>query len=184
MDSGSGKLVRDGVIILLSVCIAILLAKTGTIDAVLHSFNGSFALTAFLAGILFTSVFTTPIGIASFIVLGIDGYNPFVVALVGALGSLLGDSIIYRFVKIDIVDDIEFIEEKSGFKRVLHIFRKKKYRWITPFLGALIIASPLPDELGIGMLAVSKIKFKYFLIVSYVLNFFGILTLVFFGEIF
>jgi hypothetical protein len=51
------------------------------------------------------------------------------------------------------------------------------FRAVMPFLGALIIASPLPDELGLVFLGISKLKTRYFLPLSFVLNFFGILII-------
>ena len=47
-----------------------------------------------------------------------------------------------------------------------------------PFLGAIIIASPLPDELGLVMLGDSKLKYREIAIISYVLNTAGILLIV------
>ena len=49
-------------------------------------------------------------------------------------------------------------------------------RWLIPFIGALIVASPLPDELGLTMMGLSKMKTSLFIPLSFLLNFFGIMT--------
>ena len=46
-----------------------------------------------------------------------------------------------------------------------------------PVLGTLVIASPLPDELGVAMLGLAKTDKKSFLIISYLGNFLGILAI-------
>ena len=40
--------------------------------------------------------------------------------------------------------------------------------------GGLILASPLPDELGVAVLGFSKMRLKYFALLSFVFNFLGI----------
>ena len=59
-------------------------------------------------------------------------------------------------------------------KRLRALFKMKFFRWFTFFLGGIIIASPLPDELGIGLLGFSKMKVSWFVPVSFVFNFIGI----------
>ena len=44
-------------------------------------------------------------------------------------------------------------------------------------LGALIIASPLPDELGLAMMGVARIKLRVLIPISLVLNFAGIVLI-------
>ena len=51
------------------------------------------------------------------------------------------------------------------------------FRWLIAFLGALIIASPLPDELGLTMMGFSKIKTSLFIPISFLLNSLGILII-------
>lgn len=59
----------------------------------------------------------------------------------------------------------------------MSIFRLRIFRWSIAFLGALVIASPLPDELGLMMLGFSKIKTSFFVPISFLLNFLGILVI-------
>ena len=55
------------------------------------------------------------------------------------------------------------------------LFKFKFFRWLTWLIGGLIIASPLPDELGISLLGFSKAKTSLFIVLSFVFNFLGIL---------
>lgn len=40
------------------------------------------------------------------------------------------------------------------------------FAWLTPVIGAIIIASPLPDDLGVGLLSASKIKKWQFILLK------------------
>lgn len=50
--------------------------------------------------------------------------------------------------------------------------------FVTPFLGAVLIASPFPDELGLMMMGVSKLGYREIAILTYILNTAGILLIV------
>src|SRR3989304_3240061 len=54
-------------------------------------------------------------------------------------------------------------------------FRLRFFRWLIAFLGALVIASPLPDELGLMMMGFSKMRTLFFIPISFLLNSLGIL---------
>jgi uncharacterized membrane protein YdjX (TVP38/TMEM64 family) len=47
-----------------------------------------------------------------------------------------------------------------------------------PIIGALIIISPFPDEIGIGLMGLSKIKKWQFMLISFALNSLGIFIIV------
>jgi hypothetical protein len=53
----------------------------------------------------------------------------------------------------------------------MHIFR-----WIAFVLGAVIIASPLPDELGIAILGFARLGSNLFVPLSFVSNFLGLVA--------
>jgi hypothetical protein len=48
---------------------------------------------------------------------------------------------------------------------------------VLPVVGAVIIASPLPDELGLALLGFSRIDRRYFFAISYTMNFIGIVLI-------
>jgi hypothetical protein len=56
----------------------------------------------------------------------------------------------------------------------MSIFKTKLFYWFVPFFGAVIIASPFPDEIGVSMLGMSKLGSRYFLLISFVFNSLGI----------
>ncbi|MFH1990444.1 MAG: hypothetical protein ABIJ19_01135 [Patescibacteria group bacterium] len=67
--------------------------------------------------------------------------------------------------------------KKSKSEKLISIFKLRIFRWSLAFLGALVIASPLPDELGLMMLGFSKMKTSLFVPVSFLFNSLGILII-------
>lgn len=57
------------------------------------------------------------------------------------------------------------------------MLRLRSARWLMGAVGMLIIASPLPDKLGIALLGFSKTKQRFFLLLSFTANFLGILAI-------
>jgi hypothetical protein len=169
------NLYADFGIIALSVLIALIFAESRLLIKILSHSSEFEILGSFVAGFFFTSIFTTAPSIVVLAELG-NVQNPFVVAFVGALGSLAGDLILFRFFKNSVARDLEFMVQKIKLNR-WHIFHSKFFTWLVPFIGALIIASPLPDELGIGMMGIAKLKTSKFIPISYALNFLGILII-------
>lgn len=176
MHKRKRRLEQDGVIILFSIALSFFLLKDGVIESFLVSIQSFQILAIFIAGMFFTSVFTTAPAIAVLSVLAQQN-NIFLVALLGGLGAMLGDYLIFRFVKDRVSEDFKYVFGFAKKKRVPHIFRTKLFHWFAPFFGALIIASPFPDELGIAILGLSHTNNKVFLTISYIFNTLGILAI-------
>ncbi len=176
MNKRKKRLEQDGVIILFSIAISFFLLKDGLIESFLFSVQSFQILAIFVAGMFFTSVFTTAPSIAVLSVLA-QNNNIFLVAFVGGLGAMIGDYLIFKFVKDRVSEDFKYVFGFSKRKRIPHIFRTKLFHWFAPFFGALIIASPFPDEIGIAILGLSHTNNKVFLTISYIFNSLGILAI-------
>lgn len=176
MNNYKNNLIQDAAIVVLSVLIAIVLTKTGVLVDILASSKKLELFGSFVAGMFFTSVFTA--APATVVLTEIAQINSVIwVALFGGAGALIGDLIIFRFIKNRLSEDILYLLKKSKSERLISIFRLRIFRWSMAFLGALVIASPLPDELGLAMLGFSKMKISLFIPISFLLNSLGILVI-------
>ena len=176
MSNRKNNLIKDVAIIALSVLIAVILVKTGVFINILASSKKLELFGSFIAGMFFTSVFTA--APATVVLAQIAQVNSvFLVAFFGGIGAMVGDLVIFRFIKNRLSEDILYLLKKSKSERMLSIFRLRIFRWSIAFLGALVIASPLPDELGLMMLGFSKIKTSLFIPISFLLNSLGILVI-------
>jgi hypothetical protein len=164
---------RDLLIVAASMALAAILGENHFFIGLLG--RGEFiGPEAFFAGIFFTSLFTlAPAGVA----LGeMAQVAPlFEVALWGAAGAVVGDLILFFFVRDFISADLMALMRGSWVKKVKGIFRSPFLSWAVPVAGALVIASPLPDEIGIALLGLSKKHLRFLIPISYIMNFLGIL---------
>ena len=168
---------QDVVIIAMSIVIAILLLETRILSSILVSTEKLELFGSFIAGMFFTSVFTTAPAIVT---LGEIAQNNsiYLTAFFGALGAVIGDLIIFRFIKDKVGEHFsELVKHDSTWKKLKALLKLKYFRWFTFLLGGLIIASPIPDEVGISLLGFSKMRTVQFIPISFFFNFIGILLI-------
>ena len=164
----------------LSIIVAIYIFKSPIVRDFL--LNNAGALTSLFAGLFFTSVLTTAPASAILGVLATKT-SPWTVIFFGAAGAMIGDLVIFTFVKDRFSEDLMHFmgPSKKKFRELLH---KRLFHWLTPFIGGVIIASPLPDELALFLLGITKTKTKYLIPLSYSMNALGVLLIVAVAGIF
>jgi hypothetical protein len=170
----SDFILKDFSIIVLSILVAFILVDTHTLTNILTSTKELEILGSFVAGLFFTSIFTTAPAIVT---LGdIAQSNSLVLtALFGACGAVLGDLVIFRFIRDRLSGHLlEILQHQKGGRRIKALLKLRYFRWLTFFAGGLIIASPFPDELGITLLGFAKAKTSWFVPISFIFNFIGI----------
>src|SRR3989338_2180874 len=93
------------------------------------------------------------------------------------LGSFIA-GIFFRFIRDKFSEHlIELVGHRNVSRKMRTFFRLRLFRWLSLFVGGLIIASPLPDELGISLLGFSKVKISRFVPLSFAINFIGIVLI-------
>jgi hypothetical protein len=172
----NSRLRKDLYVILLSALLAWALVRIGAVSNFLTLTQEYKILGSFISGIFFTSAFT--IAPASVALGGLASTGPlFLVAFWGALGAVFGDLILFFFIRDVFADDLMKFLKKFWKNHVFPSFHLGFLKWFTPFLGGLIIASPLPDELGLTLMGLSKTHVAVLIPLSFVFNFIGITAL-------
>ena len=150
----------------------------------LHNFLSSFGyFGTFLAGIFFVYGFTAAPATAILLILA-KSQNIVLAGLITGLGALLGDLIIFKLIRHSFADELEKLRKE---KMVSYLGDKtpgliKKY--LMPILVGFIIASPLPDEIGVSLLATSRtISIKTFSVLAYLFNTVGIFIILVIGNL-
>lgn len=167
--------VQDLGIITLSVVLAVILVRTNVLVDLLTSTEELEFWGSFIAGIFFTSIFTVA---PAAVTLGeiAQEYPIFLTAFAGAGGAVVGDLLIFKFVKDRFSEHLmQLIGIQGGSRRVKRLLKIRAFRWLTFLVGGLIIASPLPDELGVALLGFSKMKMSGFIAIAFIFNFMGII---------
>ncbi|MEK6892248.1 MAG: hypothetical protein AABX25_03625 [Nanoarchaeota archaeon] len=139
-------------------------------------------LGTFISGIFFVYGFTAAPATVILLVLAKE-QNIWVAGLIGGLGALIGDLIIFKFLRVSFADEVSRLMHEKLIskvnKKVPNIFKK----YLIPVFAGFIIASPLPDEIGVALLAINQnISMKIFTIISYVLNTIGIYVILLIGT--
>lgn len=162
--------------VLISVLVAIILGQNEIFKSWLLNLGSLEYIGALFAGMLFVSSFTVAI---STVVIAIMTQNlhPMAIALIGGVGAVMGDYLIFKLVRSHLQQELAMLfgkQETSHIKALLH---SKYIAWTLPVIGVFIIASPLPDELGVSLLGISKMSEARFILISYLSNAVGILMI-------
>jgi hypothetical protein len=167
------RILQDILLIAISVLIAVWIERSELLHSMVSRVRELEYLASFIAGFFFTSVFTIA---PSIVVLGelAQENSAFIVIFFGGLGAMCGDYILFRFVKDRVTKDLAFLMQSPKAKRFGAFFQTHLPRILWPLIGSLIIVSPLPDEIGIAMLGLSRIDTIRFLPLSLFLNMVGI----------
>ena len=161
----------------LSILLAVNLYQFDFIGQFLFNLGHLALIGPFIAGILYISTLTATLGIIILLDLT-KVLSPIQIAVVAGLGAVVGDFVFFRFFKNNLFSEIKPIYNKLGGERFTAILHHKYLTWTLPIIGAFIIASPFPDEIGIGLMGLTRIKNYQFAILSFVLNATGIFILV------
>ncbi len=175
-------LLYDVLMISAGLIVAVFLSDIGVIDYIVLAFRDYYILSSFVAGLFFTSAFT--LAPASIGLVHISQTSPILGVVVwGGIGAMCGDMILYFFIKDRFAKDLMSAIKPSKVKHILRSFHFGFLKWLSPFLGAIIIASPLPDEFGITLLGMSKVKLIVLIPVTLIMNMIGIFLLIEFSHL-
>lgn len=156
---------------ILGVFIALIVFSTPELRRTAIDLERSGYAGVFVTGILYGVNLTAATATAIFFDLP-DSLNPWLAALVGGVGALAYDLTVFSLFRRN--SHAQWIEQ---LKHALPGHQRKIPSWVLAMIGTVIIASPLPDELGVGFLGNSTIKPWRFMIISFLANASGILFL-------
>ncbi|HKZ45330.1 MAG TPA: hypothetical protein VJ343_01350 [archaeon] len=180
------------ILLVVSIVIAYYILRFRPIVSLLHGLDYLGYYAAFISGMMFSYALTVTPAVAVLYNLG-QQFNPLLIAFVGAFGSLIGDYLIFRFVRDTLMKEIKLLSNEIDtladpvsslvFTKKVRIIlwrrvsRSRVWKLMIPVIAGLIIASPLPDELAVAMFGAVKYDVKKFILLSYCFNFLGILAI-------
>ena len=163
-----------------SIFLAYFLFEVDFFEEFAKKLNAHGYASIFLAGFLFAYGFTAPFAVGFFISLA-SQVNIFLAAPLAGFGALLSDLLIFRFIRSSFGDELNRLKLTFWFQRIRGLFdnhfseRLKKYFLWT--IAGFLIASPLPDELGVSFVSgFTSMNKKVFSAISFCLNSTGILV--------
>lgn len=157
-----------------SLLVTFIIARDESVHQALLSLKDLGYIGAFIAGGLFVSVFTVGIG-AVLLLIFAEQLHIIELGLIAGAGAVCADLLIFSFIRSKgLAKEIQRVLKRVGGDKLKHLFHTKYFAWSLPVIGAIIIASPLPDELGISLMGISKMSKFRFIILCFILDFLGI----------
>lgn len=168
---------------LLSTCfLAYELHTQGFFDWAGHLFNGQGYISIFLAGLFFSFSFTTAFATALFIDMAPE-VHPLIAAPIGGIGALIADLTIFSLVRFSFDDELHHLFSRPFAQRIWMLFHhqnltERMKAYLLWSIAGLIIASPLPDELGVFLLGhAATVERRWFAPFCFLVNTAGILVI-------
>ena len=138
-----------------------------------------------LAGGFYAYGFTAAPATAVLLSIAKDG-NLILAALIGGIGALIGDLIIFLFIKYSFSEEIKRASKEKLIKFVVKEERKifgNHQKYVLASFAGFLIASPLPTEIGVTLMATLKdMSIKKFMIIAYLLHSAGIFLILLIGS--
>ena len=140
-------------------------------------------LGSFLAGLLYAYAFTA--APATFILLMLGREQSLLWAgLVAGTGALCSDLIIFHFIRQGFSDETQRLSQEKVIQTVNRRVPDSIRKYLYVALASVLIASPLPTELGVTLMASStNISGKRFAIIAYLLHTSGIFVILYLGSL-
>lgn len=158
-------------IAILALVLFIVLFDAAVFNGVVDYLKQQAYVGAFVAGLLSASFFTAAPAVVLTIQLATGPFDPLLLALIAGIGNAIGDIILLLFFEERIFHELRPLLKKLGF---VHKKRRRK-RMSAPLLltGSFILMTPLPDEVGLGLLGISHFPKVFVFIICLALNTFG-----------
>ena len=170
------------IVLILTFILAYFILYHKNFSALRDLLSSSGYLGAFLSGIFYDSGFTAGMSTATFILLS-KTLNIILAGLLGGLGALITDLLIFKFVRWSFEDEIKKLSKEKLLLKFDSIIPNQLKKVFVPLIAMFFIGSPLPDEIGITLLAATtNVKIKTIAVLSFTLNTAGILTILMLGK--
>lgn len=158
------------IILLITFVLAWAIGRLGFIDAyAARAAEANEVVYTFISGAMYSFSFTAGLSVLLFSEMSITKEMLLPLALIAAFGGLLADLLIFRFIKDVILNELG----DHAKKMIARATKTTISKIVLGVFGAAVIASPFPDEIGLTLMGVSKIKFWELVVLTYALDTLG-----------
>lgn len=159
---------------ILSVIVAVAISQSTLVEQILAYGPASYTLAGLALGVMYSSFFTVAPATVGFFQLAAAGESPLTLAITGGIGAMIGDLSLFQIIKFSIIDDlVSYLQRRSqgAFNKVTKV---KFVRYAMLIGGAIIMTTPLPDEIGLALMGLIKSSWQKIAILGFFLNAIGI----------
>lgn len=148
-----------------TIAVAIFILDSEIVQSLILRLTPIKYVAEFVAGMFYTSLITTPISIAMLASIA-ETSNIYFIAAVGGLGAVCGDFLLMNvFSKLS--REIKIKKKPKIIKKIPAYFLR--------VIGIFCLILPVPDEVAMALLGISKIQIKTFILIVYPAKAMGIL---------
>lgn len=163
-------------ILVLSIILAYYIFNIPEITSLVGDLSKTNYIGVFIAGIFLAFGPTAPFAAGFFITY--EAESILIASIIAGLGSLLADMFLFRFIRASFLDEFQELEKTKVIKIIQKNFHSKPFHKLKTYLFysiiGILIASPLPDEIGLSMIAgLTHIKAKPLAVISFILHAIG-----------
>ena len=179
----SGKIKYPKLSLFLISVILVYVLFSGLAYKPLHDalvFTGYFG--TFLAGLLYPYALTSAAGTGILLILSKEQNILFAIVIAG-IGALISDIFLFLFVTHSFSDEVQKLSKEKVVRTVNRWIPYSIRVYLLATFAGLLIASPLPTEIGILLMtSIKNISFKKFIIIIYVLHVSAIFVIFLIGS--
>ncbi len=136
----------------------------------------------FLAGLLYPYALTSAAGTGILLILAKE-QNVLLAGLIAGIGALISDVIIFLFVKHGFSDEVKKLSKEKVVRAINLRIPDSLRVYLTAAWACVLIASPLPTEIGIMLItSIKNMSAKKFVIMIYALHASAIFIILLIGR--
>ena len=102
----------------------VVILTSSLVRTLIESMGNYGYLGAFIIGIFFAFLFTAAPATAAFLLLA-GNLNPILIGLIGGLGAMLSDALLFSYIRYKLDPDIKYIIKKSGIMKIKELEKTK-----------------------------------------------------------
>jgi hypothetical protein len=131
----------------------------------------------FLAGLLYPYALTSAAGTGILLILAKE-QNLLLAGVIAGIGALISDIILFLFVSHGFSDEVQKLSKETVVRTINRWIPNSVRVYLLAAFASLLIASPLPTEIGIMLMA----SIKKFVIIAYILHASAIFIILLIGS--
>jgi hypothetical protein len=136
----------------------------------------------FLAGLLYPYALTSAAGTGILLILAKE-QNILLAGGVAGIGALISDIILFLFITHSFSDEVQKLSKETVVRTINRWIPDSVRVYLLATFAGLLIASPLPTEIGILLMtSIKNMSFKKFIIIIYVLHVSAIFIILLIGN--
>ncbi len=136
----------------------------------------------FLAGLLYPYSFTSAAGTAMLLILAKD-QSVLLAGIIASVGALISDLVIFFFVKYSFTDEVQRLSNEKIIQKLCKWIPCSLRRYLLLIFASVVIASPLPTEIGVVLMcSVKSMSAKRFAVIVYILHAIAISVILLIGN--